>query len=98
MCGGLNFLNEVSVPWELTCDEIIYCMEGTFRLTCDGVAYECNPGDVLYIPKTIRLLMSVMRNALFFMRPTPMIGSNKLALLLSLALIQRICHKTSESI
>lgn len=51
MCGGLNFLNEVSVPWELTCDEIIYCMEGTFRLTCDGVAYECNPGDVLYIPK-----------------------------------------------
>jgi len=51
MCGGLNFLNEVSVPWELTCDEIIYCMEGTFRLTCDGVAYECKPGDVLYIPK-----------------------------------------------
>ena len=27
MCGGLNFLNQVSVPWELTCDEIIYCME-----------------------------------------------------------------------
>ena len=36
MCGGLNFLNKVSVPWDLTCDEIIYCMEGTFRLTCDG--------------------------------------------------------------
>ena len=35
MCGGLNFLNKVSVPWDLTCDEIIYCMEGTFRLTCD---------------------------------------------------------------
>ena len=28
MCGGLNFLNQVSVPWDLTCDEIIYCMEG----------------------------------------------------------------------
>ncbi|MDB9934020.1 AraC family ligand binding domain-containing protein, partial [Candidatus Thioglobus sp.] len=51
MCGGLNFLNQVSVPWELTCDEIIYCMEGTFRLTCDGDSYNCNPGDVLYIPK-----------------------------------------------
>ena len=36
MCGGLNFLNKVSVPWDLTCDEIIYCMEGTFRLTCDA--------------------------------------------------------------
>ena len=51
MCGGLNFLNKVSVPWDLTCDEIIYCMEGTFRLTCDGESYICNPGDVLYIPK-----------------------------------------------
>ena len=51
MCGGLNFLNKVSVPWDLTCDEIIYCMEGTFRLTCDGQSYICNPGDVLYIPK-----------------------------------------------
>ena len=43
MCGGLNFLNKVSVPWDLTCDEIIYCMEGTFRLTCDGKSYICNP-------------------------------------------------------
>ena len=51
MCGGLNFLNQVSVPWELTCDEIIYCMKGTFRLTCDGESYICNPGDVLYIPR-----------------------------------------------
>ena len=51
MCGGLNFLNNVSVPWDLTCDEIIYCMEGTFRLTCDGESYICSPGDVLYIPK-----------------------------------------------
>ena len=22
MCGGLNFLNNISVPWDLTCDEI----------------------------------------------------------------------------
>ncbi|MCR9057362.1 MAG: cupin domain-containing protein [Rhodobacteraceae bacterium] len=51
MCGGLNFLNDVKVPWDLTCDEIIYCMEGTFRLVCDGESYICNPGDVLYIPK-----------------------------------------------
>ena len=51
MCGGLNFLNKVSVPWDLTCDEIIYCMEGTFRLTCDDKCYICNPGDVLYIPR-----------------------------------------------
>ena len=27
---SLNFLNNISVPWDLTCDEIIYCMKGTF--------------------------------------------------------------------
>ena len=46
-----KFSKKVSVPWDLTCDEIIYCMEGTFRLTFEGKSYICNPGDVLYIPK-----------------------------------------------
>jgi ethanolamine utilization protein EutQ len=32
MAGGLNFLNKVSVPWKLTCDELIYCHQGTFRI------------------------------------------------------------------
>ena len=56
MCGGLNFLNNISVPWDLTCDEIIYCMKGTFRLKCDGESYICSPGDVLYIPKDLSLI------------------------------------------
>ena len=51
MAGGVNFLKKVSIPWDLTCDEIIYCMKGTFRLTCDGESYICKPGDVLYVPR-----------------------------------------------
>ena len=51
MCGGINVLNDIQVPWDLTCDEIVYCLEGTFRLVCNGESYVCNPGDVLYIPK-----------------------------------------------
>jgi len=46
MCGGLNFLNKVSVPWDLTCDEIIYCMDGTrviaFCEDPDGYKVELN--------------------------------------------------------
>ncbi len=81
MCGGLNFLNQVSVPWELTCDEIIYCMEGTFRLTCDGESYVCTPGDVLYIPRS------------YSMPPIRMTGNNKQELLLFPVLTQRTCRK-----
>ena len=51
MAGGLNFLNNVSVPWDLTCDEMIYCHEGVFRLVCDGEDHVLNPGDMMLVPK-----------------------------------------------
>ena len=51
MAGGVNFLNDVSIPWDLTCDEVIYCFEGTFRLVVDEVDYVLNPGDLMYVPK-----------------------------------------------
>ena len=35
MDGGVNFLKKVSIPWDLTFDEIIYCHEGNFRLMFD---------------------------------------------------------------
>jgi len=51
MCGGINALNKISVPWDLTCDELIYCLEGTFRLVVEEVDYELNPGDMMFVPK-----------------------------------------------
>ncbi len=51
MCGGINALNKISVPWDLTCDELIYCLEGTFRLVHEGDSYELNRGDLMFVPK-----------------------------------------------
>lgn len=51
MAGGINFLNDVSVPWDLTCDELIYCFQGVFRLVVDGEEYVLNAGDLMYVPK-----------------------------------------------
>ena len=51
MAGGVNFLNNVSVPWDLTCDELIFCHQGTFRLVVDGEDYVLEPGDLMYVPK-----------------------------------------------
>ena len=45
MCGGINALNKISVPWDLTCDELIYCLQGTFRLVVEDIGYELNPVD-----------------------------------------------------
>jgi ethanolamine utilization protein EutQ len=51
MCGGINALNQISVPWDLTCDELIYCLQGTFRLVVEEISYELNPGDLMFVPK-----------------------------------------------
>jgi ethanolamine utilization protein EutQ len=51
MCGGINALNKISVPWDLTCDELIYCLQGTFRLVVEDIGYELNPGDMMFVPK-----------------------------------------------
>ena len=51
MAGGINCLNKISVPWDLTCDELIYCLEGTFRLVVDEISYELNRGDMMYVPQ-----------------------------------------------
>ncbi len=51
MAGGLNFLNKVSVPWKLTCDDLIFCHQGTFSLICDCVAYVLVRCDMMLVPK-----------------------------------------------
>ena len=94
MCGGLNFLNQVSVPWELTCDEIIYCMEGTFRLTCDGESHMFVRLEMFCIYLgTIQSHTNVMKSVSYSMPPIRMTGNNKQELLLFLVLTQRTCQK-----
>ena len=51
MAGGINFLNKVSVPFDIPCDELIVGYEGNLRLTCDGESYEIGPGDMMFVPK-----------------------------------------------
>ena len=51
MAAGVNVLRNISIPWNLTCDEVIYCFKGAFRLHCDGVDHVLNPGDMIFIPK-----------------------------------------------
>ncbi len=55
MAGGINFLNNVSIPFDLPCDELIYCHEGTFRLVVDDIGYELEPGDMMFAPKDMHV-------------------------------------------
>ena len=71
MAGGLNFLNNVSVPWDLTCDELIYCHQGTFRLVVDEVDYVLNPGDLMYVPKDNHVIYEADDKCIIFYAAYP---------------------------
>ncbi len=60
MTGGLNFLNNASIPWHLTVDEIVYCLQGQFRLVVENEddtedSYTLEPGDVIWMPKGMHI-------------------------------------------
>ena len=71
MAGGVNFLNNVSVPWDLTCDELVYCHQGTFRLVCDDEEYVLNPGDLMYIPKDNKIKYEADEKCVIFYAAYP---------------------------
>ena len=71
MTGGWNFFNNVKVPWHLTCDEIIFVFQGTFRMVVDGEAYVCQPGDVLWLPSGMEISYEADEKCVIFFAVWP---------------------------
>ena len=71
MCGGINALHKISVPWDLTCDELIYCLQGTFRLVVEDVNYELNPGDLMFVPKDNHVIYECDERCVIFYAAYP---------------------------
>lgn len=76
MAGGLNFLNKVSVPWHLTVDEIIYCLQGQFRLAVENEdgsedSFTLDPGDVIWMPKDMHIRYESDEKCVIFYAVSP---------------------------
>ena len=55
MGAGIARFDNCSIAWTVLYDEVLYVIDGTFRLvTCDGVL-EGQSGDVIWIPKGTEL-------------------------------------------
>jgi len=48
---GVARFEGISVPWTVLYDEAIVVLEGEFRLRAGDEAFDCKPGDVLWIPE-----------------------------------------------
>ena len=55
MGAGNAVFEDCSIPWKLLYDEVICVLEGHFRLRAGDETYECEPGDVLWIPENTEI-------------------------------------------
>lgn len=56
MGAAFATFDNCSVEWTVRYDEVVYVIEGTFRLKVNGEARECHAGDVLWIPENTPLI------------------------------------------
>ena len=50
MGAGIAVFEDSSVEWTVRYDELICVLRGHFRLVVGDERFECEPGDVLWIP------------------------------------------------
>jgi ethanolamine utilization protein EutQ (cupin superfamily) len=50
MGGGLEIMEGVNIHWTVTYDEILYIHEGHMTIRTDQGAFECGPGDIVWLP------------------------------------------------
>jgi ethanolamine utilization protein EutQ len=55
MGAGIAVFEDCSIPWKLLYDEVICVLEGHFHLRVGDEVYECEPGDVLWIPENTEI-------------------------------------------
>ncbi|MFT7532160.1 MAG: ethanolamine utilization protein EutQ, partial [Gammaproteobacteria bacterium] len=71
MAGGVNFLNNASIPWDLTCDELVYCFQGTFRMVVGDETHTLEAGDMMYVPKDNKVVYESVGKAIIFYAAYP---------------------------
>ena len=70
-CGIVVFEQGVSVPWTVLYDEAMVVLEGHFTLRVGDEVYECDPGDVLWLPENTPLVYEAADRAVVFYSLSP---------------------------
>jgi ethanolamine utilization protein EutQ len=64
--AGIMELDNTSLDWTLTYDEIDYVISGTLEIIIDGRKVRAEAGEVIYIPKNTSITFSSPDKARFF--------------------------------
>jgi ethanolamine utilization protein EutQ len=63
--AGVVVIEETGFDWTVTYDEVIYTLEGHLHITVGDRLFECEPGDVLWLPRGTSLRYESPDRAVF---------------------------------
>lgn len=66
MGAGIECLEKATIDWTVTYDEVLFILEGPLTVEFDGVAHECNTGDIVWLPNGTRLKYIAKGRAAYF--------------------------------
>ena len=50
MGGGIEYLENVTIDWTVTYDEVLFVHQGALTVEFDGERHDCTVGDIVWLP------------------------------------------------
>lgn len=66
MGGGIEYLENVTIDWTVTYDEILFILEGPLTVEFDDGRHVCDTGDIVWLPEGTHLKYVATTRAAFF--------------------------------
>ena len=73
--AGIGVFKECRMEWTVTYDEVLFILEGNFRLKTHDGTFHAGPGDTLWIPKGTWIVYQADAPVTFFYAVAPVTGS-----------------------
>ena len=66
MGGGIEVLENVTIDWTVTYDEILFLIEGPLTIELPDGKHQCEAGDIVWLPAGTSLRYIAERRAAYF--------------------------------
>jgi ethanolamine utilization protein EutQ len=73
--AGIGVFQNCAMEWTVTYDEVLFILEGQFRLKTSEGTFQAGPGDTLWIPEGTQLIYEADEPVTFFYAVAPVYGS-----------------------
>ena len=70
--AGIGVFEDCAMEWTVTYDEVLFILEGQFRLETDTGTFHAGPGDTLWIPEGTRIVYAADAPVTFFYAVAPL--------------------------